>query len=290
MNVRHQVSRAGGSDLGFPAQGFTLIELLIVISIIAVLASMLLPALARAKSKAQSIKCLSALRQWGLALNVYALDNNDSVPRDGTDDDGLYAVFTGNKTGPGSPNDACAWFNALPTLVGDVAFSNYWNAPDGRDVRNLPYPGGKGKVWHCPAARVGREDFFAKNGSFGIFSYVMNVDLKLMSSIENGVTGNTYTYPRMPRLSSLQAPSSVVLMVDAALSPTLETYTPDPERNGVFPATRSDRFARRHSNQGGNLVFADGHSSFYKRDYIVSQGPSVQERLNPDVVWNPNRG
>jgi prepilin-type N-terminal cleavage/methylation domain-containing protein len=65
-------------------RAFTLIELLVAIAIIAILAALLLPVFSRAKASAQAVECRNNLRQWGTATQLYAADNGDYLPKDGS--------------------------------------------------------------------------------------------------------------------------------------------------------------------------------------------------------------
>jgi prepilin-type N-terminal cleavage/methylation domain-containing protein/prepilin-type processing-associated H-X9-DG protein len=281
--------------------GFTLIELLVVIAIIAILAALLLPALSSAKRRAQSIQCLSTMRQWGLALQIYASQNDDQIPRDGTDSGGQYACYTSASTGPGSPNDRAAWFNALPSAVAEKPLWFY--APPNNGIMaganyqaKYPFPGnGLGKIWMCPAIQTAAADntMFQAGGQYGFFSYVMDLDLKLYKSIVgNAVVGNSYPYPAMPKLSSMRNASAQVLLTEACFSPSLEDWINNPSQPfGCFPAERWTLFVKRHGN-GGNLVFLDGHADWFLYDYVFNQNPvgdARVEKLNPDIWWNPNR-
>ncbi len=123
-------------------RAFTLIELLVVIAVIAILAALLLPALAKAKDKAKQVSCMSNQRQWGLALQMYSLDNNNGIPHDGTGQ-----VSPGSYL-PGDSQQPNAWFNLLPPLVGEkplVAYTANATASAQKNSQIVPFPAGWAK-------------------------------------------------------------------------------------------------------------------------------------------------
>jgi prepilin-type N-terminal cleavage/methylation domain-containing protein len=268
---------------------FTLIELLVVIAIIAILAAMLLPALAKAKEKARRASCMSDLRQWGLAIQMYASDNSEGMPSDGMDSAGSY--------NPGDAQQANTWFNLLPSFLGERPISVYATNTSPTDtLKNsqiLPFPGGLGKIFSCAAAQLVGTDFqpgnLAQAGADGFFSLAMNIDLKHNVPAYTPLSTTTYPFPQMPKLSFIPRPVDTVFMFDCVFSPSTEVVNSSPQFNSVNPANRWRSFASRHAN-GGDVVFLEGHVGYYKTAVVQAGGTmtgNAQEVPGSPLIWNP---
>jgi prepilin-type N-terminal cleavage/methylation domain-containing protein/prepilin-type processing-associated H-X9-DG protein len=240
-------------------RGFTLIELLVVIAIIAILASMLLPTLAKAKQKAHRAGCISNLRQWGMALTMYLDENNQLFP--------LPKIATSTPGAPGynenqpqwqnfaafhaSGQGDSAWFNALPAYVSAKPLWQIAGDPTG-------FVNGK-KIFDCPAITQPSE-FTDPNRV--VFNYGMN------PKGNTGLPG--VTYGANFSATTVKNPSAFVFLADnRARSTETPFYGSDPTKEVGVEHCWVIQMASRH-NAGANLTFGDGHVSYFKYSYICA--------------------
>jgi len=225
-------------------RGFTLVELLIVLSIIALLLALIMPAFGLARSYALRIVCQAYLHQWGIAFGEYALGNNDFYPHIDSRDRSKDLA------------DEFGWVQVIPPIIKERPFYDY---PYGQrpDV---------GTFFQCPAARL------APLSSYGypivrdgFFSYAMNSCLELdMNCYEPDDIPGGNNMPPFLQTTLICHPSRVIMLFDQLLDPSLGyngklVNDSAGEHCGSYPKDFSARHARPGSILGGSILYCDYH-------------------------------
>jgi len=292
------------------AGGFTLIELLVVIAIIAILAAMLLPALARSKSKAQGIQCMNNQRQLALAWRMYAEDNNDRLVL--ASDDGNGNMYSDTVQANQNPNDIYAWCWSKMSFNSDG-----WNWDITADITHRPlYAYDKNPTTHkCPSDRSHVQDPQGVTRP-RVRSYSMNWFCGGFGDNANEDSGEAaFTlFLKMSQLTSLTgspgASKTWVFIEEREDCINWGNYLQDmsgaPTKanpNGVPGAYRfyQDMPSSYHGNSCA-LAFADGHSEIHRwRDgrtmppiaQGVYQGPGTGSQwpapYSVDIAWIQER-
>ena len=238
-------------------KAFTLIELLMVISIIAILAAILFPVFAQAKSAAKNTQDLSNIRQTGISLQLYLADNEDTFVQVGSWNDPTITPFT-NPNGPMPGTPWNGWGMKLNTYM------------KSQPVFHSPFMPDKANWWTGPCA--------TSNGMTITSTYGYNWYLGSDSSYSEYPGEFYHQTPDGTRFDSPLNYSSVVQPANVLafqMSQTTSAYGNDfgCDYNMLESPDWNDQIQfRAVHNNGGNIAYADGHAKFIVAGVADSAG------------------
>ena len=270
---------------------FTLIELLVVISIIALLLSILVPGLRRAKEVAKKTVCLSQQRQWGIATMTYAIENNSAIP---------YFSSQGGYKNVDANNDL--WFQKLTPYLGEQEWKDDYDRSFAAEARRCP-AGRKGNKEDIFVAKIWGIDMDGWEGWIGPHYGTVGT-APFYYSDQYLAKGGTIN-PEF-RLSRVKSPSDCLLYMDVN---TFYMYHPGSGGNGNWGLTwdldldedgkvdshsaiyRQEGLpyncARPKIHYGGcNVTLADGHAEYIKYEELWSVDENNKDMPASHRYWN----